>query len=60
MKSRRIGRGKSGKPSAKDGTSGPRESAKMTRRTEEGRIRFTVNGQPYDLEIGDRPNAIDP
>src|SRR4030042_5043158 len=60
MKSRRIGRGKPGKPLAKDGTSAPRKSPKLDRKTEEGRIRLTVNGQPYELEIGDRPNALDP
>jgi aerobic-type carbon monoxide dehydrogenase small subunit (CoxS/CutS family) len=26
----------------------------------EDRVRLTVNGQSYELEIGDRPNAIDP
>jgi aerobic-type carbon monoxide dehydrogenase small subunit (CoxS/CutS family) len=60
MKSRGVGRGKSGKPPAKDRTSVPRKSPKVTGKTKEERIRVTVNGQPYELEIGDRPNAIDP
>lgn len=60
MKSRRIGRGKSGKPRAKDRTSGSRSSSKTTRKMEKGTIHLTVNGQPHELEIGNKPNGIGP
>jgi carbon-monoxide dehydrogenase small subunit len=60
MKGREVGRRKSGKPSAKGGTFAPPKSPKLNRKTKEGRIRLTVNGQSYELEIGDRPNAVDP
>ena len=60
MKSRGISRGKSGKPPAKDGTSALRKSPKIAHKTEEDRVRLTVNGQPCELEIGDGPNAIGP
>ena len=60
MKNRGVGRGRSRKPPIEDRPSVPRKSPKMPEKTKGDRIRLTVNGQPYELEIGDRANAIDP
>jgi len=60
MKSRRIARSKSGKSVTQGGTSVLRESPKMTHKREKETIRLTVNGQPYKLEIGNKPNETDP
>jgi len=60
MKSRRIARSKSGKSVNKGGTSVLREFPKRIRKKEKETIRLTVNGQPYEFEIGDKPNEIDP
>jgi carbon-monoxide dehydrogenase small subunit len=60
MKSRRIARSKSGKSVARGGTSVVRSSLKTTRKTEKETIHLTVNGQPYELEIGNKTNEIDP
>jgi len=60
MKSRRITRSKSGQSANKGGTSVLRGFPKRIRKKEKDRIRLTVNGQPYELEIGNKPNEIDP
>jgi carbon-monoxide dehydrogenase small subunit len=60
MRSRRIARSESAKSVNRGGAYALQKSSKMTRKTKEDRIRLTVNGQPYELGIGDRPNAIDP
>jgi carbon-monoxide dehydrogenase small subunit len=60
MKSRRIARSKSGKSVARGGTSVVRSPLKTTRKTEKETIHLTVNGQPYELEIGNKTNEIDP
>jgi aerobic-type carbon monoxide dehydrogenase small subunit (CoxS/CutS family) len=60
MKSRRIARSKSAKLVARGGTPVVRSSSKTTRKMEKDRIRLTVNGEPYELEIGNKPNEIDP
>jgi len=60
MKSRKIARGKSAKSVARGGTRVVRSSSKTTRKKEKETIRLTVNGQPHELEIGNKPNEIDP
>jgi carbon-monoxide dehydrogenase small subunit len=60
MRSKKITRSKSGKSVARGGTSVVRSSSKTTRKTEKETIHLTVNGQPYELEIGNEPNEIDP
>lgn len=60
MRSKKIARSKSGKSVNKGGTSVVRSSSKTTHKTEKEKIRLTVNGQPYELEIGNKPNEIDP
>ncbi len=60
MKSRRIARSESAKSVARGGTSVVRSSSKTTRKMEKETIHLTVNGQPYEVEIGNKPNEIDP
>jgi aerobic-type carbon monoxide dehydrogenase small subunit (CoxS/CutS family) len=60
MKSRKIARSKSGKSVARGGTSAVRNSSKTTRKAEKETIHLTVNGQPYELEIGNKPNEMNP
>jgi carbon-monoxide dehydrogenase small subunit len=60
MRSRKIARSKSAKSVTKGRTSALRESPKRSRKTEKETIRLSVNGKPYALEIGDKPNEIDP
>lgn len=60
MRSKKIARSKSGKSVNKGGTSVVRSSSKTTRKTEKEKIRLTVNGQPYELEIGNKLKEIDP
>jgi carbon-monoxide dehydrogenase small subunit len=60
MKSRKIARSKSGKSVNKGGTSALREFPKKIRKKEKDRIRLTVNGEPHELKIGNKPNETDP
>jgi len=60
MKSRKITRSKSAKPVVRGKTPVVRSSRKTTPKMEKGTIRLTVNGQPHELEIGNKPNEIDP
>ena len=60
MRSRKIARSKSAKLVTKGGTSALWESPKRIRKKEKDRIRLIVNGQPYELAIGNEPNQIDP
>ena len=60
MRSRKIARGKPKKSVARGGTSVVRSSSKKTRKMEKETIHLTVNGQPHELEIGNKPNEIDP
>jgi aerobic-type carbon monoxide dehydrogenase small subunit (CoxS/CutS family) len=60
MKNRKIARSRPGKSVKKGGTAARREFPKRIRKKEKDRIRLTVNGQPYDLEIGNKPSGIDP
>jgi aerobic-type carbon monoxide dehydrogenase small subunit (CoxS/CutS family) len=60
MKTGKIARSRPGKPVAKGGTSVLREFPKRIRKKEKESIRLTVNGKPYELEIGNKPNETDP
>jgi carbon-monoxide dehydrogenase small subunit len=60
MKSRRIARSESAKFVARGGTPVVRRSPRTTRKMERETIRLTVNGQPYALQLGNKPNEIDP
>ena len=60
MKSRKIARGKPGKWVTKGRTSALRSASKTIRKMEKETIHLTVNGHPYELEIGNKPNEIEP
>jgi aerobic-type carbon monoxide dehydrogenase small subunit (CoxS/CutS family) len=60
MKSRRIARSESAKSVTRGRTSLVRTSSKMTHKVEKETIHLTVNGEPYELEIGSRPHEVDP
>jgi len=60
MRSRKIARSESAKSVARGRTPVVRSSSKTTRKMEKETIRLTVNGEPYALEIGNKPNEIDP
>jgi aerobic-type carbon monoxide dehydrogenase small subunit (CoxS/CutS family) len=62
MKSRKIARNKSEKSVARSGTRVVRASLKTgrKRKMEQETIRLTVNEQPHELKIGNKPNEIDP
>jgi aerobic-type carbon monoxide dehydrogenase small subunit (CoxS/CutS family) len=60
MKSRKIARSKSAKSVTRSETPVERSASKTTRKMKKEMIRLTVNGQPYELEIGNKPNEIDP
>jgi carbon-monoxide dehydrogenase small subunit len=60
MKSRRIARSKSGKSLTKGRSCVLRKSPETIRKIEKYTTHLTVNGQPYELEIGNKPNETDP
>lgn len=60
MRSRRIARGESAKSVTRDRTSVVRSSSKTTHKMEKETIDLTVNGEPYELKIGNKPNETDP
>ena len=60
MRSRKIARSESAKSVARGRTPVVRSSSKTTRKMEKETIRLSVNGQPYALKIGNKPNEIDP
>jgi len=60
MKIKKIARSKSRKSAARGRMPAVRSSRKATVKVEQETIRLTVNGQPYELEIGNRPNEIAP
>ena len=60
MRSRKIARSKSAKSATRSRTPVVRRSPKMTRKMEKETVRLIVNGQPYELVIGNELNQIDP
>lgn len=60
MKSRKIARSKSGKSAGQGRMPAVRSSRKATVKVERETIRLTVNGEPHELKIGNKPNEIDP
>jgi aerobic-type carbon monoxide dehydrogenase small subunit (CoxS/CutS family) len=60
MKAKKVAKSRPGKSGTKGGASALREFPKRIRKKEKERVRLTVNGQAYDLEIGNKPNEIDP
>ena len=60
MRSKKVARSKSGKSVARVGTPVLRKSSKMARKMEKETIRLTVNGEPHELKIGNKPNEIEP
>jgi aerobic carbon-monoxide dehydrogenase small subunit len=60
MRNRKIARSKSAKSVARSRTPIVRSSRKTTPKVEQETIRLTVNGQPHELKIGNKPNEIDP
>jgi carbon-monoxide dehydrogenase small subunit len=60
MKTRKISRSKSGISIKKGETSVSNKSSKTARKIERNTIRLKVNGQPYDLGIGGKPDEVDP
>ncbi len=60
MKAKKVAKSSPGKSRTKGGTSVRREFPKRIRKKEKERIRLTVNGQPYELKIGNKLDEIDP
>jgi carbon-monoxide dehydrogenase small subunit len=60
MRSRKIARSKSEKSATRSGAPVVRSSRKTTRKMDKETVRLTVNGQHYELEIGNKLNEIDP
>jgi carbon-monoxide dehydrogenase small subunit len=60
MKRTKSAKGKAGESVTRSRASALREFRRMVFKREKDSICVTVNGQPYELEIGDWPNAIDP
>jgi aerobic-type carbon monoxide dehydrogenase small subunit (CoxS/CutS family) len=60
MKAKKVAKSRPGKSVKKGGASALPKFPKRIRKKEKERIRLTVNGQPYELEIGHKPNGIDP
>jgi aerobic-type carbon monoxide dehydrogenase small subunit (CoxS/CutS family) len=60
MKAKKVAKSKPGKLGTKGGTSALRGFPKRIRKKEKERICLTVNGQPHELKIGNKPNEIDP
>ena len=66
MKAKKITRSRIRKPltrrrtSLKLGGTAINKSSKATRTIEKPMISLTVNGQPYELQIGNKPNETDP
>ncbi len=60
MLTRKIARSKARQSVTKGGTTVSHKSSETTRKIEKDTISFKVNGQLYELEIGGRPDEVDP
>jgi aerobic-type carbon monoxide dehydrogenase small subunit (CoxS/CutS family) len=60
MKARKFSRSKSGIPIKKGKTSVSNKSSKAAHKIERQMIRLKVNGQFYDLRIGEKPDEVNP
>jgi aerobic-type carbon monoxide dehydrogenase small subunit (CoxS/CutS family) len=60
MKAKKIAKSRPGKSGTKSGTSALRQFPRRIRKKEKESIRLTVNGQPHELEIGNKPDETDP